>query len=275
MNDNLLALREVQLAELDILLKVIEFFEKHGITYTLCGGTMLGAVRHKGFIPWDDDIDLLVPRDDYEKLRALAKNFSLDDVEFHCPGDDGYIYPYIKAVNPNILVDYGKPDDNNLWIDIFPLDHFPDNHFMHWLYVQRLVTLERALSITTYNEENLRERGYYSSMKGRIKLFTAKFLYHLFGGYKKLSVKIDRTAREMDRKYKSSHHVGDGAWPNGMKDYFRVEWTTPSVKMEFEGHMFNVPKNYHEYLTNFYGDYMTVPPENERVTHYLKAWCKQ
>ncbi len=57
--------------------------------------------------------------------------------------------------------------------------------------------------------------------------------------------------------------------------YSDVARITPAVKREFEGHMFNVPENYHEYLTNFYGDYMTVPPENERVTHYLKAWRKQ
>lgn len=269
-----LTLREVQLEELDILLKVRDFLEANDIRYSLCGGTMLGAVRHKGFIPWDDDVDLLMMREDFQKLRKIVEDCrpSLGDVEFHLPGDKGYIYPFIKAVNPKIIVDYGKPEDNHLWIDIFPMDHFPDNKLMHRLYLQRLITLERALSIGTYSDENMRQRGYYDSLPGRLKMYVARGLYRLLGGYEKISRRMDRLAQDMNRKYIDSGHVGDASWPNGMNDYFAVGWCFPTVKMQFEGHELNVPEKYDAYLTRFYGDYMTLPPEEKRQTHYLTAY---
>ena len=269
-----LTLRAVQLEELDILLKVRDFFEAENIRYVLCGGSMLGAVRHGGFIPWDDDIDVLVPRDDFEKLRNIVreKRPSLGGVVFHLPGDKGYIYPFIKAVNPNIIVDYGKPQDNNLWIDIFPLDHFPDNTFLHWLYVQRLLALERALSMGTYSDENMRERGYYDSFTRRMKMYLARLMYKLFGGYERISRRMDEIARNMDSKHKTSRHAGDGAWPNGMHDCFNVSWLFPPVRIKFEGHEVNIPNDYDSCLKKFYGDYMTIPPEGKRQTHYIKAY---
>lgn len=270
-----LTLREIQLEELDILLKVTKFFDDNSINYILCGGTMLGAVRHNGFIPWDDDIDLLVPRDDYERLRELVNQnkANLDGVCFKIPGSEKYIYPYIKAVNPSVIVDYGKKDDKNLWIDIFTMDHFPDNKLLHWIYLQRIITLVRALSISTYSRENLKLRGYYDSMTRRIKLLVAKFLYVMFGGYRRISHRIDKIACTMDRKYKSSNHVGDGTWPMGMNDYFDAKAMSITTKHKFEGHEFNIPVNYDAYLSKLYGpDYMTPPPPEKRQTHYITAY---
>ena len=269
-----LTLRELQLEELNILLKVRDFLEAHDINYSLCGGTLLGAVRHKGFIPWDDDIDILMVREDFQKLRRIVEDSrpSLDGIEFHLPGDKGYIYPYIKAVNTKIIVDYGKSEDNHLWIDIFPLDHFPDGKFMHWIHLQWVITLERALSMGTYSDENMRQRGYYDSLTRRIKMYIARGMYRLFGGYEKISRRLDRIAQKMNRKYKNSQHFGDAVWANGMNDYFHVSWVSPTIKMKFEGYDFNVPENYDAFLTGFFGDYMTLPPEEKRQTHYLSAY---
>ncbi len=269
-----LTLREIQLEELDILLKVRDFLEAHNLPYSLCGGTLLGAVRHKGFIPWDDDIDMLMMREDFQRLRKIVEDSrpALGDVEFHLPGDKGYIYPYIKAVNTKIIVDYGKSDDNRLWIDIFPIDHFPDNKFMHWLYLQRSFNLVRALSMGTYSDENMRQRGYYDSLTRRIKMYAARGMYKLFGGYEKISRRLDELAQVMDRKYAASQHVGDAVWANGMNDYYHVSWIFPMIKMQFEGYDFNVPENYDAFLTGFFGDYMTLPPEEKRQTHYLAAY---
>ena len=274
-NDNeRLTLREVQLEELNILLKVTEFLDANNIHYCLCGGTLLGAVRHGGFIPWDDDIDVLMFRKDFEKLRDIVKEQRplLDGVVFHLPGDKGYIYPFIKAVNPSIIVDYGKPDDKFLWVDIFPMDHFPDSKLMHWLCLQKILWFVRALSMGTYSDENMRQRGYYDSFTRKIKMNIARFLYKFFGGYEKISRRIDTIAQDMDRKYKDSQHVGDAAWPNGMNDYYRKDWIIPSGKMLFEGHEFSVPGDYDAFLRGFFGDYMTLPPEDKRQTHYLKAY---
>ena len=269
-----LTLRVIQLEELNILLKVRDFFDVHGIRYFLCGGTLLGAVRHGGFIPWDDDIDIFVPRADFEKLREIVKASrpSLGSITFRIPGDEGYIYPFIKAVNTSILVDYGKELDNLLWIDIFPLDRYPAGRIMHRFYLNLLLNLERALAMGTFTDEHMRQRGYYGSFPKRMKMFIARGIYRILGGYKRVSRIIDRIGRSIDRKYSSSEYFGDGAWPNGMHDYYHESWIFPTIKMKFEGSDFSVPKNYDAFLRKFYGDYMTLPPEEKRQTHYLTAY---
>lgn len=270
-----LTLREIQLAELDILLKVTQYFDSQGIYYILCGGTMLGAVRHNGFIPWDDDIDILIFRDDFEKLKALAPDEREipGGVKLRIPGDKEYVYPFIKAVNPSIRADDGRIiGDSCLWADIFPLDHFPDDTREHKKYLRKLRFLQAVLLLATYSREHLKERRYTDSLKGKIRVLAAKIIYRLMGGYKNISARIDEIAHDMDTTHKDSMHVGDGAWPNGMNDYFHVDWVKPTIKHEFEGHEFNIPARYDDFLTHFFGDYMTPPPEGKRQTHYLKAY---
>lgn len=99
--------REIQAMELDILKKFKDFAQKNNIEYYLCGGTLLGAIRHKGFIPWDDDIDICIPRKSYDRLIELVKdNRYIDDtsLKFCLPLDKNYIYPYIKLVNTDTIV---------------------------------------------------------------------------------------------------------------------------------------------------------------------------
>ena len=174
----LLTLREIQLSELEIMLKVTKYFEAEGMRYTLCSGTLLGAVRHGGFIPWDDDIDLLLFREDFERLRENVKGNRniIPGTAFNLPGDEGYIHPYIKALDPTITVDCGRPENEKLWIDIFPLDHFPDNAMLHRLYLVRMLVLQAVLLLNTYTPEHLKERGYTRTLKGRVKVLAAKLL---------------------------------------------------------------------------------------------------
>lgn len=123
--------KEIQTLELDILKKFKNYAKQHNISFFLCGGTLLGAIRHKGFIPWDDDIDICVPRDSYDKLIELAKENRFIDgtnYKFCLPLDENYIYPYIKIINTNTIVyekDIKKEYCLGVWIDVFPLDKFP------------------------------------------------------------------------------------------------------------------------------------------------------
>ena len=272
-----LSLREIQLEELAILKKLTDFYAEHGIRYILCGGTMLGAVRHNGFIPWDDDIDMLVPRDDYEKLKALYREGADlgDGIRLKLPGDSDSAYPFIKAVNTNFVAMERTRDDKHrahLWIDVFPMDHFPDDEETHRQYVKKIKAMGNALTAATLSKEYLRERGYYRDPLKFLKLVAARVICAAAGGPAKLAARIDRTAREMDRKFKSSDHVGDGAWPNGMKDYFPMRAVEPVMQHEFEGYRFSIPENYDEYLTLFYGNYMRIPPVEERQDHHIEVY---
>ncbi|MBQ6196101.1 MAG: LicD family protein [Lachnospiraceae bacterium] len=272
-----LSLREIQLEELKILKTLTFFFAKHDIHYILCGGSMLGAVRHEGFIPWDDDIDILVPRDDYEKLKVLYKNekAGLEGIKLTLPGDKGSPHSFIKAINTDYIVKEKTRNEEYqayLWVDVFPMDHFPDDEKTHRKYLRKISTLVKILSSNTITKEYLISRGYYSNVVKRVKLLVSQCAYHILGGSQKIALRIDRVARDMDTKFKSSDHVGDGAWPNGMKDYFPMRAVEPVMLHDFEDTQFYIPENYDEYLTLFYGDYMRIPPVEERQDHHIEVY---
>ena len=264
------SIEELQKIELDILVSVVDYFEKNNISYFLAGGSMLGAVRHNGFIPWDDDIDVLVPRTDYDKLLSSMMTSSICNGEFVVkkPGMENYPYPYIKVVDKRTRVNdrniVKQFNNMGVWIDVFPLDHFPDNTIMHRVCLIRLKFWRWAIN-THMKPQGLETGGVLANMIFRL-------IYKIGGGYQKISVKIDSIARKMNNKYISSHHYGDGAWPAGINDYFDEEWVKPLFKHKFEGYEFNIPVNYDGYLTHFYGDYMTPPPVEKRRYHDIDAY---
>lgn len=123
---------DIQSLERDILFQVLDFFEQYHITYFTSGGTTLGAVRHEGFIPWDDDIDLYIPRADYNRMLQLATNRTIGkNIRIYKPGDKNYIYPFAKACNINTRLNEQnvrhREQDIGIFIDLFPLDKFYDD----------------------------------------------------------------------------------------------------------------------------------------------------
>ena len=266
------------MAEFRILVGLVNYLKKKNIHYILCGGSLLGAVRHNGFIPWDDDIDILVPRDDYEELKRLYRSDDneLGDICLKLPGDKDSPHPFIKAIDKSFIVYDEKRGEEfraNLWVDVFPMDHFPDNTILHWLYLKCVLSLVRVLSANTITKEYLISRGYYREPVKFLKLIISKVLYKMLGGSSEITKLIDRMAFIMDAKCKQSNHVGDGVWPSGMNDYFPLSTVEPVIKHKFEDGEFYIPKNYDEYLSIFYGDdYMTIPPENKRIDHHITVY---
>lgn len=271
MSLNPLSLNQIKHIELDILLSFDELCKKNNLYYTLCGGTLLGAVRHKGFIPWDDDIDVLMPRPDYERL------LNGEDIDFSCLPENikiaswknrKTIFPFIKLLDTRTIIDSKYINDkcsNNLWIDVFPIDGNPTKKGeLHRLYNTSLL-LRSILKI------KMARMGEGKNIIKKVIKPVFKVLYFPIPIYL-LDYIIDRNAQKY--RFRDSRYVGGVVWGYGAQEAIEKKAYLSPKSMMFEEHDFNVPSNYHEYLTNLYGDYMQVPPEDKRITHNMKAYIR-
>lgn len=266
---NYLTTREIQAVLLGMLSGFDAMASERGIRYSLDGGTLLGAVRHKGFIPWDDDIDVIVPRPDFDLLAAHPEWAPLG-LSLDISGRGGYLYPFIKLVNP--LWRAQEPHfegvfDEFLWVDIFPADAMPnDKGALAKLMARQRHTWRRAV------------RSYVSvdgSTPNPLKRAIKKIVYSvhrtLFPAREQFSELGDRAA-SLD--YRTAFHVGNVVWGPYKPDKpgFPVEDFDNLIDMEFEGRTFKACPHWDAYLRGLYGDYMQLPPEDQRVTHGMRVW---
>lgn len=260
-------LRELQMIEFEILSVFDSVCEEHGLTYYLAYGTLLGAVRHKGFIPWDDDIDLLMPRPDYEKLitllseGALPQEYSFGDLD-----DPSYIYPYMKIFKGNTSVLEKKLEspfnESLIWIDVFPMDGLPESPIKRAYTFMITQTLRNLLYTAIVRTDHLEG-------KERFGTILLKPVSRLIGPHR-ISLLIDRNARRY--RYEKSNHAGNVVWAEGSKEAVDKTFFTPTVEILFEGKEFPAPERYQEHLHDQYGDYMQLPPEDQRASH-LSSEC--
>ena len=257
---------ELKAREKEILEYVADVCEKHRLVYFLEAGTLLGAVRHKGFIPWDDDVDIAMPRGDYNRLiRILEHDPSFPSCSHK--NDPGYILPFAKVHDPSTevewLVDTPQKANYGVWIDIFPLDVLPDARFprlFHQLKMKVFYSLWWHAAYP-YKDQGVR-RAEVLRRLGRLR----PLLSHVH--------RLTKTAKECDRltgQRDLANHFG----LNDQFFSFPKEWFAECVPVEFEGRMYPAPKGYHEDLTACYGDYMQLPPEEMRVAeHAMRAYEK-
>ena len=264
---------DIQPLERDILFTVLDFFEQNHIAYFTSGGTTLGAVRHGGFIPWDDDIDLYIPRPDYNRLLALTEGKTIGDrIRIYRPGDTDYIYPFAKACNTATRLHEQnvrrRAQDIGIFIDLFPLDKFYNNPVRRGLLILRSKWLNSLLASAS-DQVNLSRKGSARWLAKETVRTLQKPLAKAIG--------IERLTRRFDHLGQKTagancHYVGDLVWCNGGRDFYPADYFATGTPGTFEGREIQNPVGYHAYLQKLYGDYMQLPPKEQQIMHGFTGW---
>jgi lipopolysaccharide cholinephosphotransferase len=258
-----LNLTEIKNFQLKILEEVASFCEKNNIRYSLYFGTLLGAVRHQGYIPWDDDIDIMMPRPDYNRF---IKSFETTDNNLRIKSllnDDNYPYTFAKVENIKTkLIEYADITyDIGVNIDIFPIDGVPEEQNIFDKFFKSLILQRDFLLIKTVKTD-FKNR---SAFKNLILLFM-KLIFKVVS-YKTIIKSINKKITK--NGFVESKYVMACCFP-GIKKHQKLRRVIYEefIDIDFESKKYKVIKHYDDYLKMQYGNYMELPPVNEQVTHH-------
>ncbi len=254
-------LKKLQKYQIEILDEVVRICQKHKIQYFIIGGNLIGAIRHKGFIPWDDDLDIAMMREDYDKFLEVAtqeidKRMLVDYAE----NNEYYYLPFAKIRLRDSI--YEEPEQKNyqgpkgIWIDIFPMDNAnqEDSLFIRWqTFLKESIHFINAIKANVTSEKN-------SIMKKIIR-----FIFKPISTQK--LVRLQQKIMKWENRKEAKYCISFGARYGMRKQAMLKSVFLPATQVEYEGKMYDAPGDYEFYLKRIYGDYMTLPPENKRVTH--------
>lgn len=259
--------RRMQLLQLDMLVELDRVCRKNNINYVIFGGTQLGAIRHKGYIPWDDDADVGMLRQDYEKFKAIVSQLDSSVCYFQDHSTDPYYRwgygklrrtgtTFIRAGQEHIKCKTG------VFIDVFPLDDIPKSTLGQMIQDFNCFCLRK---ITWSEVGRVSERGLSKALWTLIAHIPMDWVYRRLEHY------TNKSQNENDNYVRILMYKSLGKLyrrnPLQLRYGFPKKWITERAEYEFEGYMLYGTKDYDPFLTMIYGDYMTLPPENKRDPH--------
>lgn len=264
-------LRVLQLAELDLMKLFVRICEKHNLRYYMIGGTMLGAVRHKGFIPWDDDMDVGMPRPDYEKFLLLVRSELPEGYDFQdYRQTSDYIRGFSKIVNTKVLVtnaSFSKEAVLYAWLDIFPLDGMPKCWLARMARFWYITAWRFFFHASCYDTQvNLHRPSRPPMQRMLIKLIEITRIGTKLDS-KKLLYHMDKDLRRLD--YDACDYVVSMYGAYLIKEMMPKAFFGKGAMYDYEDDRFAGPELYDEFLRCLYGDYMTPPAENARHEHNI------
>ena len=262
-------LRKIQLLELDIFKEILKICIENNLTYYISGGTYLGAVRHKGFIPWDDDMDVAMPRADYNKFIEIAKNSLPNNlyIKHYTVCDTNIQHVQICNRTRHLLTkNTQKSSIVDIYVDVFPLDGLPNNNFVKKIFKYKILYYRMMYVYSVFDE--------YASIHKRNRPIHERILLNIGKtGLPQRLLKKEKRIRLFDQNvskydFYKSDEILNFSGQYKFKSIFNREKVYANGRLyEFEGLKVNGPYDYDYYLTQIYGDYMKLPPENQRNWH--------
>lgn len=260
-----LTLQEMQQVYLELLEEFDHLCRGNGLRYDLAGGSLLGAVRHGGFIPWDNDIDVCMPRPDYERLLQMkaAGTLSLPEKrDVICDRDQTLARHFGRYIRHDVkrLSDMAEEGDCPfIGMDIFPVDGLPNGKYAFRLQCWQVRQLRRLL-LTSVEKPNTSRKG---ALAAKIKNLYRPLLKKI--GPFRLARLLDKVCSRAD--FDKAEYVGAITGMYGQRERWRKSDMLPQTEMDFQGIKAMAFANYHIYLSNLYGDYRKLPPPEKQIPH--------
>lgn len=259
-----ISVEELKMLQLKILDSIDDFCKKNEIQYFLFSGTLIGAVRHKGYIPWDDDVDICMKRKDYDRFFAEFNQQRQDTLKaISTETEKDYYLASGKVIDTATVIE----EENNyampigVYVDVFPMDYLPADdkklkQLNHRIDIYRKMLVLKSVPVSD-------RRSTVKNWVLKVSSFLLKpiSMQHLISKIAKLATSYNDDA--------TCNRIADiSVFTYGMNEVFPCEDFAEAVELEFEGKKYSAPKNYKHVLSNMYGDYMKLPPEEKQVSHH-------
>ena len=262
-------MKRVWAVELNLVREFVAVCGRYGLDYRMMGGTLLGAVRHKGFIPWDDDIDMAMPRRDFNRLLEIGPEAFKAPFFFQTPAteESRYFCTYVKIRNGNTTAAFQPDDDKGIncgiFIDVFCLDEVPDNKLVRWFYFRQL---SEVAKMQRFCFGTMSEKCFADKLKHGLQRFVYRVLFHSPDAAGLFRIYHQKAGRYAGKGCREVAHLAFGYKPEFVWD--RRDWTAPA-ELDFEGLELRAPAGYDAILRRQYGEYMQYPADKSTHECYM------